>query len=53
MVKDCDPATGLPDSDEGYDDTYMVRFFLFFSFFCFFIGVIYLNYSWVVLGGRC
>lgn len=25
MVKDCDPATGLPDSDEGYDDTYMVR----------------------------
>lgn len=26
MVKDCDPATGLPDSDEGYNDTYMVRF---------------------------
>ncbi|KAK3920493.1 Coatomer subunit gamma-2 [Frankliniella fusca] len=25
MVKDCDPATGLPDSDEGYDDTYMVE----------------------------
>jgi hypothetical protein len=23
-VKDCDPATGLPDSDEGYDDEYMV-----------------------------
>ena len=25
MVKDCDPTTGLPDSDDGYDDTYMVR----------------------------
>jgi hypothetical protein len=24
LVKDCDPATGLPDSDEGYDDEYMV-----------------------------
>jgi hypothetical protein len=23
-VKDCDPVTGLPDSDEGYDDEYMV-----------------------------
>lgn len=25
MVKDCDPATGLPDSDEGYDDEYMLE----------------------------
>ena len=24
VVKDCDPSTGLPDSDEGYDDEYMV-----------------------------
>lgn len=25
-MKDCDPATGLPDSDEGYDDEYMVSY---------------------------
>lgn len=25
VVKDCDPATGLPDSDEGYDDEYMLE----------------------------
>lgn len=25
MVKDCDPATGLPDSDDGYDDEYMLE----------------------------
>lgn len=25
MVKDCDPTTGLPDSDYGYMDEYMVR----------------------------
>jgi hypothetical protein len=25
-VKDCDPATGLPDSDEGYDDEYRVSY---------------------------
>lgn len=25
LVKDCDPDTGLPDSDEGYDDEYVVR----------------------------
>jgi hypothetical protein len=25
-VKDCDPATGSPDSDEGYDDEYMVSY---------------------------
>jgi coatomer subunit gamma len=24
-VKDCDPTTGLPDSDEGYDDEYMLE----------------------------
>jgi len=24
IVKDCDPDTGLPDSDEGYDDDYVV-----------------------------
>lgn len=24
-VKDCDPSTGLPDSDEGYDDEYMLE----------------------------
>lgn len=24
VVKDCDPATGLPDSDEGYDDEYLL-----------------------------
>lgn len=28
IVKDCDPATGIPDSDEGYDDDYMVSTFL-------------------------
>lgn len=26
VVKDCDPDTGLPDSDEGYDDEYVVSF---------------------------
>lgn len=25
MVKDCDPNTGLPDSEEGYDDEYMLE----------------------------
>jgi coatomer subunit gamma len=25
LVKDCDPNTGLPDSDEGYDDEYMLE----------------------------
>ncbi|KAK7862012.1 hypothetical protein R5R35_002151 [Gryllus longicercus] len=25
LVKDCDPATGQPDSDEGYDDEYMLE----------------------------
>lgn len=25
IVKDCDPETGIPDSDEGYDDEYAVR----------------------------
>lgn len=25
MVKDCDPATGQPDSDEGYDDEYILE----------------------------
>ncbi|XP_019873559.1 coatomer subunit gamma [Aethina tumida] len=25
IVKDCDPATGLPDTDEGYDDEYMLE----------------------------
>jgi coatomer protein complex subunit gamma len=24
LVKDCDPDTGLPDSDDGYDDEYVV-----------------------------
>lgn len=24
-VKDCDPTTGQPDSDEGYDDEYMLE----------------------------
>lgn len=24
-MKDCDPSTGLPDSDEGYDDEYMLE----------------------------
>lgn len=27
IVKDCDPTTGLPDSDEGYDDEYMLEDF--------------------------
>lgn len=27
IVKDCDPSTGLPDSDEGYDDEYMLEDF--------------------------
>lgn len=26
-MKDCDPNTGLPDSDEGYDDEYMLEDF--------------------------
>lgn len=26
-MKDCDPTTGLPDSDEGYDDEYMLEDF--------------------------
>ncbi|EFA09678.1 coatomer subunit gamma [Tribolium castaneum] len=25
IVKDCDPNTGLPDTDEGYDDEYMLE----------------------------
>lgn len=25
VVKDCDPNTGLPDTDEGYDDEYMLE----------------------------
>ncbi|XP_054289382.1 coatomer subunit gamma-like [Macrosteles quadrilineatus] len=25
IVKDCDPATGLPDCEEGYDDEYMLE----------------------------
>ncbi|XP_056633800.1 coatomer subunit gamma [Diorhabda sublineata] len=25
IVKDCDPATGVPDSDEGYDDEYILE----------------------------
>jgi len=25
VVKDCDPVTGLPDSDDGYDDEYMLE----------------------------
>ncbi|EEB14189.1 Coatomer subunit gamma-2, putative [Pediculus humanus corporis] len=25
IVKDCDPTTGLPDSDEGYQDEYLVE----------------------------
>lgn len=25
IVKDCDPSTGEPDSDEGYDDEYMLE----------------------------
>ncbi|KAJ8920282.1 hypothetical protein NQ315_011943 [Exocentrus adspersus] len=25
IVKDCDPTTGLPDTDEGYEDEYMLE----------------------------
>uniref|UniRef100_A0A1B0G192 Coatomer subunit gamma n=1 Tax=Glossina morsitans morsitans TaxID=37546 RepID=A0A1B0G192_GLOMM len=25
VVKDCDPSTGIPDSDDGYDDEYMLE----------------------------
>jgi coatomer protein complex subunit gamma len=25
VVKDCDPTTGLPDSEEGYQDDYIVE----------------------------
>ena len=25
VVKDCDPATGEPDSDEGYGDEYVLE----------------------------
>lgn len=28
VVKDCDPTTGEPDTDEGYHDTYMVSNFI-------------------------
>lgn len=24
VVKDCDPSTGEPDDDEGYEDEYVV-----------------------------
>ena len=24
-MKDCDPATGLPDTDEGYEDEYLLE----------------------------
>lgn len=24
MARDCDPATGVPDADQGYNDEYMV-----------------------------
>lgn len=27
MVKDCDPNTGEPDSDDGYNDEYMLEDF--------------------------
>lgn len=27
IVKDCDPTTGVPDSEEGYDDEYMLEDF--------------------------
>jgi coatomer protein complex subunit gamma len=33
-VKDCDPATGLPDDEEGYADEFVVRlFYLIIPFF--------------------
>jgi coatomer protein complex subunit gamma len=25
IARDCDPATGIPDADQGYHDEYMVR----------------------------
>ncbi|KAF6209601.1 hypothetical protein GE061_015349 [Apolygus lucorum] len=25
IVKDCDPSTGIPDADDGYDDDYMLE----------------------------
>lgn len=31
VVKDCDPATGEPDDDEGYDDEYVVRVTCFYK----------------------
>lgn len=27
MARDCDPATGVPDADQGYNDEYMVHIF--------------------------
>lgn len=27
MARDCDPATGVPDAEQGYNDEYMVHFF--------------------------
>lgn len=33
MARDCDPATGVPDADQGYNDEYMVHIFLMFSQF--------------------
>lgn len=27
VARDCDPATGVPDADQGYNDEYMVHSF--------------------------
>lgn len=32
LAKDCDPATGVPDSDVGYEDDYLVRNLFHFLF---------------------
>lgn len=39
MVKDCDPSTGLPDCEEGYDDEYMVM-----SYMNVVVSIIYVQY---------
>lgn len=37
IVKDCDPETGIPDSDEGYDDEYVVSRYL----------VVFFTFTWI------
>lgn len=42
MARDCDPATGVPDADQGYNDEYMVFLLLYNIFKTFFLNLILL-----------